>query len=187
VHEAELRTDLEALLAACRQAGATATRSAWAAPERERLWQARHALSAAMVKIRPTKISEDVTVPRTRLADLLQAIAAIRERHGIPLVVFGHAGDGNLHPNILIDRRDPDQAARAEAAVAELFEAAIRLGGTLSGEHGIGLLKAPFLPRQFGPTELEVFQALKRALDPKGILSPGKMLAAVDAGRWRAW
>lgn len=139
------------------------------------LWQARKAVSPALVQIKPTKISEDATVPRSQIPALVRAIKDIARRHRLTIAVFGHAGDGNLHPNLLVDKSDPDEMDRAAAATAEIFQAALSLGGTLSGEHGIGLLKAPYLTRQFGPAGVAAMQRIKEALDPRGILNPGKI------------
>ena len=110
--------------------------------EAAQLWQARKLVSPAIVKIKPTKISEDATVPRSKIPEMFQRLKEIREKYNVHLVVFGHAGDGNLHPNIIADQRDEEEMRRVEQAVEEIFEAAVKLGGTLSGEHGIGLMKA---------------------------------------------
>ncbi|MGQ9558176.1 MAG: FAD-binding oxidoreductase [Desulfurispora sp.] len=141
----------------------------------EELWRARKAVSPALVQIKPTKISEDATVPRSRIPALVRAIKDIAQRHRLTIAIFGHAGDGNLHPNLLVDKNDPDEMDRAAAATAEIFHSALALGGTLSGEHGIGLLKAPYLDRQFGPAGVAAMQRIKKALDPRGILNPGKI------------
>jgi glycolate oxidase len=140
------------------------------------LWRARKAISAAIARVKPTKVSEDVCVPRSAVPEMLTRIAAIARRHDLVLPVFGHAGDGNLHPNIVCDRRDPDEMARVETAVGELFEAALSLGGTLSGEHGVGTMKAPYLAAATGDGAEAAMRAIKQAWDPKGILNPGKVL-----------
>ncbi len=139
------------------------------------LWRARKAISAAIARVKPTKVSEDVCVPRTAVPEMLTRIAAIAARHDLILPVFGHAGDGNLHPNIVCDRRDADEMARVEVAVGELFEAALALGGTLSGEHGVGTMKAPYLAAAAGEGAEAAMRAIKAAWDPKGILNPGKV------------
>jgi glycolate oxidase len=140
------------------------------------LWRARKAISAAIARIKPTKVSEDVCVPRSAVPEMLARIAAIARRHDLILPVFGHAGDGNLHPNIVCDRRDAAEMARVEVAVGELFEAALALGGTLSGEHGVGTMKAPYLAAAAGGGAEAAMRAIKQAWDPKGILNPGKVL-----------
>jgi len=144
--------------------------------ERQALWRARRAVSPALARKAPNKLGEDITVPRSAIPEIIRRLRQISARHGLPIVIFGHAGDGNLHPNILFDRRDPEQRARAEAMSEEIFDASLSLGGTLSGEHGIGVLKRPYLERALGPLSLEVQRRIKQALDPLGILNPGKML-----------
>ncbi len=148
--------------------------------EQARLWAAREELSPRVARIAPTKISEDATVPLDELAGFLRDLDAIRDRHRVDLVVFGHAGDGNLHPNVLTDQRDPERMARAVAAIDALFAAALARGGTLTGEHGVGRLKLPYL-RQAVPAEtLALMAAVKRALDPHGLLNPGKAVLAPE-------
>jgi glycolate oxidase len=103
-------------------------------------------------------------------------IKEISRKHEIPIAIFGHAGDGNLHPNILFDKRDPVQVEKMKRAAADIFDVSIRLGGTLSGEHGVGNLKLAFLERDIGPISIDVMSGIKKALDPKGILNPGKVI-----------
>jgi len=159
----------------CRQTGAREVVAAQNAAERENIWRARKAISAALVQIKPTKISEDATVPRSKVPEMIMKLQQIRAKYDINLVIFGHAGDGNLHPNIIADENDPAEMQKAEAAIGEIFEAAVSLGGTLSGEHGIGILKAPFMHLEFGHAELDYMRRIKEALDPKGVLNPGKI------------
>ena len=174
--EAGLDAALRAAAARCREAGALAVEIAGDAATRERLWEVRRALSYALRARWPRKVSEDVAVPIGRLPELCAAARAIGARHQIDTASFGHAGDGNLHVNFLYDPAgDPGSPARVERAVAELFAQAVALGGTLSGEHGIGLAKRPYLPLE-QPAEVRALQlALKRAWDPRGILNPGKI------------
>jgi glycolate oxidase len=110
---------------------------------------------------------------------MIVRIKRIALEHELPIVIFGHAGDGNLHPNILFDKRDAEEWQRVEAAVGDLFAGAVELGGTLSGEHGVGALKKPYLEMALGPLALELMKGIKRALDPTGILNPGKVLPAL--------
>jgi glycolate dehydrogenase FAD-linked subunit len=159
----------------CRRCGASDVQLAVTQQDVDRLWRARRAISAACGQIRPTKISEDATVPRSQIPAMVRKVREIARRHELEMVVFGHAGDGNLHPNILTDKRDPAEMARVERAIEELFRAALELGGTLSGEHGIGYMKAPFLKWETGVVGFAVGQKVKRALDPRGILNPGKL------------
>jgi glycolate oxidase len=146
--------------------------------EAERLWKARRAVSPALSRVRPTKIGEDVCVPRSAIPALVREIRKIEERFRLPIAIFGHAGDGNLHPNILTDRRDPQEMARAKEAVRAIFEAAVKLGGTLSGEHGVGLAKKPYLGLDLSPQAIHFMRAVKSALDPDGILNPGKIFGS---------
>lgn len=159
----------------CRETGARDVIIAQKPEEREKIWRSRRAVSAALVQIKPTKISEDATVPRSKIPEIIMRLQQIREKYGINLVIFGHAGDGNLHPNIIADENNPEEMKRVEAAIEEIFQSAVSLGGTLSGEHGIGILKAPFMRLEFSPAELAFMQRIKKALDPKGILNPGKI------------
>jgi len=159
----------------CRELGAEEVRIAEDKKEEERLWHVRKLISPAISRIKPTKISEDATVPRSKIPELFARLKEIKEKYQLNLVVFGHAGDGNLHPNILADIRDKEEMKRVELAIEELFQATIYLGGTLSGEHGIGILKAPFMPLQFSETELKMMKLIKEAWDPKNIMNPGKI------------
>jgi glycolate oxidase len=143
--------------------------------ERDRIWEGRRASLAALSRVRPTTVLEDATVPRSKLAEMVRAIDAIAAKYSLTIGTFGHAGDGNLHPTILTDERDKDEMALVEKAVQEIFHAALDLGGTVSGEHGIGFSKAAFLPMEMGPGAMGMMRAIKCALDPKGILNPGKM------------
>lgn len=143
--------------------------------EAEDLWKARRAVSSAVVKLNPTKVNEDVTVPRSKVAEILRRVEAISKKHNLIIVNFGHAGDGNIHVNVLIDRRKPEEEKRAHAAVKEIFAAALDLGGTLSGEHGIGITKAPYLSMELGDMGTEVMKRIKKSFDPNNILNPGKI------------
>ena len=141
----------------------------------EDLWMARRSVLPALTRLSPTVILEDVTVPRSKLADMVERIERIGRRYGIRIAVFGHAGDGNLHPTILADRKNSDELKRVDAAVLEMMRGCIELGGTISGEHGIGLDKMPFLKLELGKAGYEIMKRLKGSLDPKGIMNPGKM------------
>ncbi len=167
----------------CRANGAREVRIAEDEKGREEIWAARRAVSAAVVQIKPTKISEDVTVPRSQIPNMIRRLKEIASRYNLDLVIFGHAGDGNLHPNILCDKNDPDEMKRVEKAIGELFQAAVELGGTLSGEHGIGIMKAPYLKLETGDTGYDVMLAIKKALDPNNILNPGKIFGSENDAR----
>jgi glycolate oxidase len=139
------------------------------------LWKARKSAYAVLARIKTHFVLEDVTVPMSKVTDLLKGIRAIAQRHDLQIATFGHAGDGNLHPQILYDGYDPEQVRRREAASAELFKLAIDLGGTLTGEHGIGLSKAPYMTLEHDPVAMDVMRSLKKMFDPNNILNPGKM------------
>ena len=138
--------------------------------------RARKALSPALRTVAPGKINEDVVVPVSRIPALVDAVAAIANVFALEIVCFGHAGNGNLHVNILFDPADPAQQARADQALGCVFEATLALGGLLSGEHGIGLAKRGWMARAFDPATLAAMRAVKQAFDPDGILNPGKLL-----------
>lgn len=143
--------------------------------EREKIWMARKLVSPAITRMGPTKISEDATVPREKIPEMMERLKRIREKYQLQLVVFGHAGDGNLHPNIIADERNREEMERVEKAVGEIFEAAVSLGGTLSGEHGIGILKAPYMEMELGQEGVMMMKKIKEAWDPNHILNPGKI------------
>ena len=143
---------------------------------RDRLWAARKALSPALRTIKPGKINEDVVVPVSRIPELVAAMEALSQQAQLPIVCFGHAGNGNLHVNIMYDDGDEAETARARAAMPRIFETVLALGGTLSGEHGIGVAKRAFMAQAFDAATLATMWAVKRALDPEGILNPGKVL-----------
>ena len=139
------------------------------------LWAARKSAYGVLARIRTHFVLEDVTVPMANIADFLKGIEAIAETHNLQIATFGHAGDGNLHPQILYDGYDPDEVKRMEAASADLFRLAIDLEGTLTGEHGIGLSKAPYMTLEHDPVAMDVMQTIKKTFDPNNILNPGKM------------
>ena len=143
--------------------------------EEDCLWDVRRALSPAIKKFGSLKFNEDVVVPRSRVPELIERVDSIAKRHQTFVVNFGHAGDGNIHVNFMCDRDDPDAVRRARSAVRQTFEAAVDLGGAISGEHGIGYVKAPYLDIGLDPATIAAMQKIKAAMDPKGILNPGKM------------
>ncbi|CAN5184701.1 FAD-linked oxidase C-terminal domain-containing protein [soil metagenome] len=159
----------------CRLHGAAEVKSAATAEEADDLKTARRAAFSALARVGPTTILEDATVPRSAVPEMLARIHQIAARHDVRIGVFGHAGDGNLHPTCLTDARDPLALARAEAALEEIFAAAIMLGGTITGEHGVGLAKKRFLERQVGDPVIRFMRQVKAALDPNQVLNPGKI------------
>ena len=168
----------------CRAAGAVEVRAAADGAERRELWKARRAMSPALSRLRPRKINEDVVVPRARIVELVDGVREVAGRREVLIACFGHAGDGNIHVNVMIDDSDADEAARGEAAVRDVFELALRLGGTISGEHGIGTSKAPYLSMELSAEVVALMKRIKAAFDPMGVLNPGKVFPGeAAAGR----
>jgi glycolate oxidase len=159
----------------CTAAGALEVRVAATPEEGTQLLRARRSVSGAMGRVSPNKLGEDVAVPRSAIPAMVRRVREIAAEHDLVIPVFGHAGDGNLHPNILFDRRDAGQVQRVERAAAAIFRTALELGGTLSGEHGIGTLKREFLEDDLGPVAVDMMRRIKAALDPKGLLNPHKV------------
>lgn len=174
-HPQAIVEEMEAARRLCRSMHARNVIVAQSKAEQSELWRARKLVSPAIAKIKPTKIAEDICVPKSKIPEAFRRLEQIRDKYGLNLVIFGHAGDGNLHPNIMADKRDREEMKRVEQAVAEIFEVAIELGGTLSGEHGIGTMKAPFLELETGAAALDMMRRIKQAWDPKGIMNPGKI------------
>jgi len=160
---------------ACRQYGAIEVGRAGDAKGRERLWTLRRSISPALRKVNPVKINEDIVVPRSRLPEMMAFLADVASRRNLKIVNFGHAGDGNVHVNVMISGTDEEERRRADEAVSEIFGKTVALGGTISGEHGIGISKAPFLEMEVGPLGVSVMKRLKGCFDPNGILNPGKI------------
>jgi glycolate oxidase len=168
--------EIEAAARICRENGAREVNAAQNEEERASLWKARRSVSPSLARRAPNKLGEDITVPRSAIPETIHRVKEIGAKFDLPIVVFGHAGDGNLHPNILFDKRDPEQWAKVEPIVSEIFSVALELGGTLSGEHGVGTLKRPYMEQALGAISLDVQRSIKRALDPLNILNPGKVL-----------
>jgi len=167
--------DAERVREIVRQAGATRFLEARDPVEAERLWEARRNVSPALQGLRPGKVSEDVVVPRSRLADLVAHLQDLSREHGQPIAAFGHAGDGNIHVHILLDPDVPEERENTERIVQALFEEVIRMGGTLSGEHGVGITKSRYLHLELSPPVQGLMRRLKQSFDPHGILNPGKI------------
>jgi len=173
-HE-ESEFQMERLIRAFENNNASVIRLASSRDEADQLWRVRRSISSLSARIRPNNVSEDIGVPISRVPELLTGISEIVKRYGFPFVIFGHAGDGNLHPKIMFDGSDPGQRSRLKMAVDEIFQLACTLNGTLTGEHGIGLAKAPFMELEHESVTMDVMRSIKRLFDPNNILNPGKM------------
>jgi glycolate oxidase len=160
----------------CKSQGARDVRVSQSDKENEQLWVARRSAFGAVARMRPTCVIEDATVPVSYLTSAIKKVIEIAERNRVQIAVLAHAGDGNLHPLVLCDERDKDEMARVEKAMGEIVDYAMSVGGTLSGEHGIGIAKAKYLPRQLSETSLKMMRAIKKTFDPQGILNPGSFL-----------
>ena len=169
--------DAAAIEALCKKSGAVSVRVAADESEATRLKSARKTAFAALARIRPTTILEDATVPRSELAPMVDFINESAKRHGISIGTFGHAGDGNLHPTGLTDERDKEEIKRVEAAFDEIFRKAVDLGGTITGEHGVGLAKRKFMEELYDTPFIRMMRTTKDMLDPKGVLNPGKIIS----------
>lgn len=174
-HELAIKDESEQVKHVCMKVGAREAIIAKDEESAKRLWRARKLVSPAIVRKKPTKISEDATIPRSKIPEMFKRLQEIKEKYEIDLVVFGHAGDGNLHPNIIADKKDKKEMKCVEKAVEEVFTVAIELGGTLSGEHGIGIMKAPFLEMELGEAGMDMMKRIKKAWDPNNIMNPGKI------------
>ncbi|MCE5262318.1 MAG: FAD-binding protein [Deltaproteobacteria bacterium] len=163
---------IEAEAKAC---GAMTFRLARTQQESDDIWAVRRGLSSAVAALAPNRIGEDISVPRDAFPEVVRRIRGISEKHGFTIAVYGHAGDGNIHPSILCDLSKPGEEERVHRAVDDIFAAALDVGGTLSGEHGIGITKRPYIAGALGDVGIRTLKAVKAALDPKGILNPGKI------------
>lgn len=180
-HPGQVEEDAARVEQICRDLSARSIRVARDAAERDKVWEARRMALSALAKLKPTLVLEDATVPRSRIPAMIQALGEIARKYQLEIGTFGHAGDGNLHPTILTDRRNAAEWQRVEAAIAEIFDRALALGGTLSGEHGIGLAKAGFLEKETSPATIVYSRRIKAALDPRNILNPGKIIGGTAA------
>ncbi|MFT8870757.1 MAG: glycolate oxidase subunit GlcD [Sporolactobacillus sp.] len=169
--------DIKRIAAICREEQAVDVKLATSQEEADQLATARRSALSALARLKPTTILEDATVPRSEIATMVRAIADIAKAYHVRISTFGHAGDGNLHPTCLTDARDKDEMVRVEQAFADIFQKAIALGGTLTGEHGVGVTKAPYLSWKTGKAGLDVMRGIKQAVDPNGIMNPGKVFA----------
>lgn len=175
--EAMVERDIQKIAEICRKEGAVEVKVADSLEEGAKLMAARRFALSALARVRPTTILEDATVPRKHLAEMVEQVNRIADTYEVQICTFGHAGDGNLHPTCMTDERDQEELHRVEKAFEEIFHAAIKLGGTITGEHGVGAAKMDYLSLRIGETGIEVMKSLKRAIDPQNIMNPGKMFA----------
>ena len=159
----------------CRRNQAIRFEAASGPEEADRLWEARRHVSPSLYQLRPHKISEDIVVPRSRIPELVAYLGDLGKRYTLPIPAFGHAGDGNIHVNIMFDKEKPAESEKVRTVIKALFEKVIHMGGTITGEHGVGLTKAPYLEIEIPRQGLDLMARIKKAFDPKGILNPGKI------------
>ena len=174
-HPAEVEDAAGQVVEIAQQHGAREVRLAATADEALKLASARRSAFSALARLAPTVVLEDVTVPRSELARMVAYIQEVGQRHQVRIGTFGHMGDGNLHPTFLTDERDKVEMERVEAAMTEVFNYAVQLGGTITGEHGVGLAKKPYLAAALGPVAMDIMRRVKASFDPHGILNPGKI------------
>lgn len=175
--------DMEKIAEICRQKNAVDVQIAKSVAEAEALTSARRTALSALSRVRPTTILEDATVPRSEIAKMVRAIEEIADKYQLRICTFGHAGDGNLHPTCLTDARNEEEMARVEKAFEEIFNKAVELDGTITGEHGVGAMKLPYLHLKVGQAGIEVMQNIKQAIDPNNIMNPDKIFAKSDRSR----
>lgn len=176
-NDEQVDSDIQRMIKIAELNGATSTTIASSNEEADILKTGRRAALSALARKRPTTILEDATVPRSEIANMVKAIQRIAEKYDVQISTFGHAGDGNLHPTCLTDVRDAEEMHRVEQALAEIFHVAIELGGTITGEHGVGEMKAPYLEWKLGTSGIHVMKMIKQSVDPQNIMNPGKMFA----------
>ncbi|OGC83631.1 MAG: hypothetical protein A2W07_04275 [candidate division Zixibacteria bacterium RBG_16_43_9] len=167
--------EAEEIIKICQKNNAKSLRFADTQEEKDNLWKIRRSVSASLLRIAPTKVNEDVCVPPSQLPELVRGIKKLSKDYNVQINTFGHAGDGNLHVNFMTDSRDKEKMHRVEQGVEKLFDLTLRLGGTLSGEHGIGTTKAKFMEKEVGKSGIEFMKKVKQAFDPDGIINPGKI------------
>ncbi len=174
-HPAVVADEAARMEKCCRDCGCLEVRVAKDEAEATKLASARRSAFSALARVSPTTILEDATVPRSELARMIRFVEAVAKKYQLKIGTFGHMGDGNLHPTFLTDERNKEEMHRVEEAFKEIFDEAVRLGGTITGEHGVGLAKKSFLPKFLGDAQMRVMRELRKSLDPNGILNPGKM------------
>jgi glycolate oxidase len=173
-HPSAITKEAEKIVGICESLGAD-IEMAEDEDARDNLWIARRAVSPALYHIKPTKINQDIVVPRNKVTEMLKRLRRLSEKSGIKIVNFGHAGDGNIHVNIMVDKKDKAEYEKGISLVEQIFKDTISLGGTISGEHGVGLTKARYIGMEMSKQEIEIMESLKKVFDPKKILNPGKI------------
>jgi glycolate oxidase len=173
--QAAVDQELAMVAKLCRDNKATMVEVATTLEEEEVVWTARRSISPSLTRVRPNKLGEDISVPREAIPEVVRRVQEIAQQRNLPIVIFGHISDGNLHPNILFDQADPEEMERVELATGDIFQVATSVKGTLSGEHGIGLLKQKYLGLDLTDQAVDVMRTIKRALDPDNIMNPGKI------------
>lgn len=173
-HPSAITREAEKIADICRRLGAE-IKMAEDTVARDRLWVSRRAISPALYRIKPTKINEDIVVPRSMLTEMLKRLRKLSVESGINIVNFGHAGDGNIHVNIMVDRANEEEYRKGVSLVEKVFQETLSLGGSISGEHGVGLTKAGYIDMELSGKEIEIMKKIKKTFDPKNILNPGKI------------
>ncbi len=174
--EYSVRNEIRALTVVARRGNPVFIETAQGRDQCEAIWKLRREFSYALRDTGLTKLNEDIVVPRSRLEELFRFAARLQKKHGLAIACFGHAGDGNIHVNVMVDMKEPNAGGRSRAALDELFRQVLDWAGVITGEHGIGLAKMPWWPMAASPEVRELHQKIKRALDPRGILNPGKFV-----------
>jgi len=177
-HPASITKEAEKIADLCQHLGAE-IKIAEDEEARNQLWASRRSISPALYQIKPTKINEDIVVPRNMVTEMLKRLRKLSEESGIKIVNFGHAGDGNIHVNIMVDKTDKEIYAKGLGLVRQIFGDTLSLGGTISGEHGIGLTKADYIGLELSKTEMDLMKSIKKMFDPKNILNPGKIFPSL--------
>jgi glycolate oxidase len=170
-----VKRDSRRILDLCAGCNAVGNQVAAGDKDRKMIWGARKVLSQALYKIKPTKINEDIVVPRSKIPDMIRELEQIAKEMGVKIVSFGHAGEGNLHVNVMTDKNDENEYSRAKDAIDKIFKATLKLKGSITGEHGIGITKSQYLEMETGDTALEMMRRIKGQFDPNNILNPGKI------------
>lgn len=171
----EVNITIKKLKELCMLQGAKYVKTAETSQEAANLWKARKSISPALFMYGPDKINEDIVVPRDKIPAMVRKITQLRAETGLTMVSFGHAGDGNIHFNLMLDKKNKEELEKAKKVIEILFDYTLELGGTISGEHGVGITKAPYIKKEIGSVELALMKKIKKIFDPKGILNPGKI------------